>query len=154
MNTPKISTSRSTVLTVSGHQWLTLFISLMVISLALSYDALAFQKSSAGNTEHRIRVLSEQLELTEEQAQQIRPILENQNQKRNEILESYAALGNDDRRALKAEMRTLREDTHSQIKALLTEEQIAKYKNWQEERRRKMRNRGGQGRKSMPPDTY
>ena len=115
----------------------------MFAIFAFSYDALAFRGDPAKNLDNRIAMLSEKLQLSDTQTDQIRSILENQIQKRNEIFQAYSSQGNGDRRELRDQMRALREETRSQVKDLLTEEQIAKYEAWQEERFQKMQNRRG-----------
>ena len=76
------------------------------------------------------------------------------NRKRKEIFEAYSAQGNGDRRALRNQMRTLREETRSQVMDYLNEEQIAKYEAWQQERIQKMQNRGRRNHKKSGSRLY
>lgn len=154
MNTLKIQISESTVQEVSMRVWLYFCLFFMLATFAFSYDALAFRGDSARNLDNRIAVLSEKLQLTDTQINQIRPILENQIQKRKEIFEVYSLQGNGDRRALRNQMRALREQTRLQVKDLLTEEQIAKYEAWQQERFQKMQNRRGRSHKKAGSKVY
>ncbi len=119
----------------------------IVAILVFCHEALAFRKHSAGDLERRIAVLSEQLDLTDEQVAQIRPILEHRMQQRKAVFEAHRSQGTVDRQALRSQMQALREDTHSQIKTVLTEEQINRYQVWQENRAQKMGRRGGLVRK-------
>jgi hypothetical protein len=115
---------------------------LMLATLAFFYEALAFRGNSARDPEQLIAELSEKLRLTDAQVEQIRPIIENQMEQREEIFEKYSSQGRQGRPALRQEMRDLRKDTHSQITSLLTEEQIAEYEAFQQERFQKRRQRG------------
>ena len=154
MNTPKIQFSEGAVQRLSVPAWLYFYLFFMLASFAFSYDALAFRGDSAKNLENRIAVLSEKLQLTDDQIEQIRPVLEDQAQKRKEIFEAYSAQGNGDRRALRNQMRTLREETRSQVMDYLNEEQIAKYEAWQQERIQKMQNRGRRNHKKSGSRLY
>ncbi len=127
---------------------------LMLVTLAFFHDALAFRRQFAPDPERIVAKLSEELQLTDTQVEQIRTIFENQTEKRKKIFEEYSSQGRDGRRALREEMRALKKDTDSQIATLLTEEQIIKYEALQEERAQKMRERRERSRKGAGDKTY
>jgi Spy/CpxP family protein refolding chaperone len=154
MNTSKIQISENTVQEVSMHAWLYFCLFFMLASFALSYNALAFRGDFAKNLDNRMAILSEKLQLTDDQIEKIRPILENQTNKRKEIFEAHSSQGFGDRRVLRNQMRALREETRSQVKHLLTEEQIEKYEAWQQEGFQKMQNRRERSHKNAGSKMY
>ncbi len=83
--------------------------------------------------DQRLQMLTQQLNLTSEQQQQIKPILENESQQM-ESLRSDTALSQQDRMS---KMREIRQNSAGQIQPILTTDQQAK---WQE-----MRSRGHHG---------
>lgn len=97
-------------------------IALVLVTQPFSAEArggFGFQKSPAQIVER----LTDRLNLTEEQTEAIRPIIEDKVRKMNEIRETR---GND-RRAVRTEMQKLRWDTEIKLNEILNEEQIGKY---------------------------
>lgn len=74
--------------------------------------------------EAHLQMLSEKLNLTDDQKAKIKPILENQSQQMKAIHED-SSLSEDQK---KAKMKALHESMHSQMKDILTPEQQAKLK--------------------------
>ncbi len=93
----------------------------------------------AGGPEAQLARLQTQLNLTAEQVDQIRPILENLATKRRDLM---ADGHNQDRRLLRIEMQKLREETESALAAVLTADQTVQWQQLRENRR----GRGFQGR--------
>ena len=79
--------------------------------------------------------LTEQLELTEEQATSVRAILEVQGEKRQELFQSSGG----DREAMRAAMMEMMEEVNVQLAEILTEDQMTKYTQILEERRQRRR---------------
>ena len=75
------------------------------------------------SADQRLQMLTQQLNLTSDQQEQIKPILENESQ-RMESLRSDTSLSQQDRMS---KMREIRENTAGQIKPILTEEQQTKW---------------------------
>jgi len=85
------------------------------------------------NLDEQIKALSTQLELTEDQAKSVRTVIEKQARQRRELFQSSGG----DREAMRAAMADLQEETNSQLAEILTEDQMAKYKEIQSQRRRR-----------------
>ena len=83
--------------------------------------------------EQRLQKMTKQLNLTEEQQQQIKPILENE-QKEMQAVRQDSSLSKGDRMS---KMQQLRQDTSTQIKPVLNQDQQQKYE--------QSTNRQGQG---------
>ncbi len=83
-----------------------------------------------GNVDQRIEKMTEHLELSGDQANQIRVILENA-QTQAEALRDQDG----DRQAKREAMRAIREDSREQIKAVLNAEQLSKLEEIAEKRR-------------------
>ncbi len=99
------------------------------------------------STDQHLQMLTQQLSLTSDQQQQIKPILENESQQM-ESLRSDTALSQQDRMS---KMREIRQNSAGQIQPILTTEQQAK---WQEMRSRGRRGmgQGGATPQGTPPD--
>ena len=92
--------------------------------------------------EEIVERLKDRLDLTEEQVEAIRPIIEEKVQMRNELREEYGT----DRRAIRTEMQELKRSTELKLGDVLTEEQMEKYQELRQERREQMqrgKKRGG-----------
>ena len=84
--------------------------------------------------------LTEQLDLTEKQAVQLKPVLEKQYSGMRELM--MAARQSGDRSTVQPKMAQLREQHHAEVAKILTEDQLKKYQEIQESSRR-----GGMGRR-------
>jgi Spy/CpxP family protein refolding chaperone len=89
--------------------------------------------------EERFKKLATDLNLTQEQQDKLKPVLQAQAKKARELRQD-TSLSAEDRRA---KGRTLREDTAKQVKAILTPEQWEKYQKLQQERRPRRRQQQG-----------
>jgi Spy/CpxP family protein refolding chaperone len=87
--------------------------------------------------EQQIERMTEQLELTDGQKEELRPILEAQGEKMREIMQDSSI----DREQKREQFMKLRKETEPKIKQILTEEQ---YEKWQKLRQQQ---RGGRGRR-------
>jgi len=130
---------------------------LFLVTMVTCSPANAFGRSGGRIPEGRsadqiTSDMKEHLNLTEEQEAQIRPIIEEQIEKRREIVQKYQGHGRPDRESLRNEMQKLRETTENQLAGILTEDQMEEYRGIQEEQRQKMHEerqqnmrRGGRG---------
>jgi len=82
---------------------------------------------------------TKELNLTKEQERQMRSILEEQFTEQKAYLEKMKSGDSRNFRAMKKEMKRIRENTDAQLKPVLTEEQMKKFQGLREERREKMR---------------
>jgi Spy/CpxP family protein refolding chaperone len=83
--------------------------------------------------------MKERLNLTEEQEVRIRPIIEEQSEKRREIIQKCQEQGRQGMEYSRNELQELQKTTEEQLGAVLTEEQMEEYRKIQEERYQKMR---------------
>ena len=108
-------------------------------------------QSGAAETEHRgrgqrmspdqqLQHLTRALNLTDDQKNQIRPILEDRHQKM-QSLHSDTSLSREDRMS---KARSIFEDSNSKIRSVLNDEQKQKFDEMQQRRREHMRNRAGE----------
>ncbi len=111
--------------------WSNAKIWLLALVLAVSFtyvsSAQAFRGKRAKDPDKIIAHLTEKLSLSDEQVTQIRPIIENQAEQQKQLFEKYGSQGRAGKQAMRGEMKTLREETHSKMAAVLTEEQMEKY---------------------------
>jgi Spy/CpxP family protein refolding chaperone len=116
---------------------LTAFVALVALGL-IATPALA-QQGPGGrrmlSTDERLAQLTEQLDLTVEQAAQMKPIIDEQSKRQQELFENAGG----DRATMRAEMTKLMEDTDKQYAEVLTEEQMDKYREMRSERMRQGR---------------
>lgn len=102
-----------------------------------NFDPAAF-------VDRQMEELKESLELSDDQEKQVREIItagfETMRQAREEMQD-----GAGDREAMREKMQAMREEQTQKIKAVLSEEQFAKYEQIQAERRERMRQGGGFG---------
>lgn len=92
--------------------------------------------------EQRFEELCKHLELNDEQKTKAHEYFEAHQEKSMKVFEAIRG-GNLEREAVRDSMETLRKEYRDQINSLLTEEQKAKYKEWDDRPRR----RGGRGRR-------
>lgn len=125
---------------------------LLVLAAGLAAAPAAFAQGGGGmmnmnpeeRAQQRIGVLTERVQLTAQQAEQLRPVLVKQFTEQTGIFQKYQAGG--DRQGMMGEMQALRTKYDEQIQALLTDDQKAKYRTLLEEeaaRRRQMMGGGG-----------
>ncbi|MDJ0829918.1 MAG: hypothetical protein QNI92_08705 [Desulfobacterales bacterium] len=111
---------------------------------------LALREKPQNNLEQILADMQQQLNLTDAQVEQVRPILRVQSQKRKELFDKYRSQGRQGRSAIHSEMQTLRAETEAQLVAILSNDQMQAYRNMQDQRRERMqpRFRSGGSRRS------
>jgi len=119
----------------------------------LAAPALAQQGPPQGrgmpSVDERLTQMTEQLQLTEEQATKVRPILQKQDRQRQELFETYGG----DRETMRAEMRKLIEQGDEELAGVLTEQQMKKHVEQRQQRMRQGPPGGRQGgRAGGPPN--
>lgn len=104
-----------------------------------NFDPAAF-------VDRQMEELKESLQLTDEQEKQVREIIVAGFETMRDAREGMQD-GNGDFEAMREKMQAMREEQNQKIKAVLSEEQFAKYEQIQAERRERMRQNGfgGQG---------
>ena len=116
---------------------LTAFVALLALGLSAT-PALA-QQGPGGrrmlSPDERLAQLTEQLDLTDEQAAKMKPIIEEQSKKQQELFESAGG----DRATMRAEMTKLMEETDKRYAEVLTEDQMNEYREMRQERMRQGR---------------
>jgi Spy/CpxP family protein refolding chaperone len=100
-----------------------------------------------GMPDQLFAAIKERLNLTKEQEEKIRPIIDASREKKQTILKKYGEQEREHIRALKNNMAALDQDTEKQFGSVLTEEQIKEYQKIQEERCPGMR-------PEMPPEMH
>ena len=124
----------------------------LLVSLMLVNQQGFADDDRAAQFEQRMEQTRERLQLTDEQAEQMAPILEESMVARRNILSKYGIdlerrsarsqrLGLSKAGALKQELEVVREDTLEAVDDILTEEQLEEFKRMQEEQRAEMRER-------------
>ena len=115
--------------------------SLFVI-VALLVSALALQAGQRGgprpgrhmDVEHRLGRMQKQLNLTSDQVDKIRPILQDQNRRIEDLREKNQSEGSTGRSSFMNEMRQIRQDSMKRIEAVLTPDQVTKFHQLQRSR--------------------
>lgn len=102
----------------------------------------------AQRVERRVGILTERLQLSGQQATQIRQIL-TQEQTQVQALRQKAE-GGTDREGLRSEMRAIRQRTEQQIDGVLTAQQRTTYNALREEMRKQREQRGERGERQRP----
>jgi periplasmic protein CpxP/Spy len=100
--------------------------------------------------ERQLDHLTQALNLTDDQKQQIKPILEDR-QKQMQQLHADTSMSQEDRRS---KARSLMEDSNNKIRAVLNDDQKQKFDKMQQEMRERMQQRrhnGGAGENPAPP---
>lgn len=94
---------------------------------ASTADKHAGMHQKGESAEQHLQMLSEKLNLTDEQKAKLKPILQDQMQQMKAVRED-SSLSEDQKRA---KMKSIHESLHDQINAVLTPEQQAKFKQMQ-----------------------
>ncbi len=126
---------------------------------SLPAAAAQAQEGRPEQLEERVAEARERLDLTDEQVEQIQPIIESGMQATRAVLEengidleartasgSQRRLGLRQKRAIGRELGEISAEVREQMSEFLTDEQLAEYKKIQEERRAEMRERVRAGR--------
>ena len=96
-----------------------------------------FSKTPEQEMERLITIL----ELTEEQTVQIEPIIRESMEKRQEVFHRFRDRGQQVRKAIRAEIQIIRDETHNQLSTILNAAQMEKLTSMKEERRSRMERR-------------
>ena len=96
----------------------------------------------AQRIERRVGMMTERLQLSQQQATQIRQILTKESEQMRALREKAA--GGADRESLRPQMQSIREGTEKQVEGVLTEQQRTTYR----ELRESMRKERGEGRRA------
>ena len=110
---------------------------IVIFSMAVSGHAQGYQQPSADDI---IKKMKEQIDLTDQEASQVKPIIESDIQQKQAIKDQAESQGTD-RETVKTQLKQLRKDTESQLSRYLSQEQIEQWENYQ---RRLERLNGGQ----------
>lgn len=103
-------------------------------------------RSPSDRTARQIKSLTDALSLTEQQVGQVQAVYDKYQPEMDQIFQSFRGGGSDaNRQANRIRIGEIREKMSADISALLTEEQVEKYKKYQEENRSRGRNWGRQG---------
>ena len=112
---------------------------------AQNVDTQALQEQMA----EQIEAAKQRLNLSEDQIPQVEAILRDSGEQRRAVLETYGVDGDDglslrEKRRLRGEFRTIREETKSSLSTVLSEEQLAEFEQIQEEQRQELRARASE----------
>jgi Spy/CpxP family protein refolding chaperone len=116
-------------------QILLITLAICLISTILVANAFSFEGRRGPDPEKMLSHLTEELALSDDQANQIRPLLEAQAEKRQKLFSESSSGG--DRRAMREQMRAIHEETDKQIESILTPEQVEQF----QELRKRMRSK-------------
>jgi len=116
------------------------------LALTMIWGAMALPVAAQGrgggmrggaDLDAQMAELSAQLDLTEEQAVEVRKVLETQGERRRARME--AMRGGGDRSAMRTAMREVQEETNQLLSEILDEAQMEKYRELQAQRRKRRR---------------
>ena len=106
----------------------TLTVLVATFALAASATPALAQQGQGGrqmlDADERLASLTERLDLTDEQVEQLKPIVEEQTKKQEELFQNAGG----DRERMRAEMIELQDETMKQYAEVLTEEQMDQYR--------------------------
>jgi Spy/CpxP family protein refolding chaperone len=126
-----------------------LLIAAMVTVYATTPVAADSGKRGAG-FKPDMEALTARLALTEEQATELRTILEEQRDKRRALIQQYKEQGHEARELLRGEFQQLQEETNQRLATVLNAEQLQEFKSWSEEQRQHRRERGDMRKHERP----
>jgi Spy/CpxP family protein refolding chaperone len=118
-------------------QILLITLAICLISTILVANAFSFEGRRGPDPEKMVSHLTQELALSEDQANQIRLILEAQAEKRQKLFSESSSGG--DRRAMREQMRAIHKETDRQIESILTPEQIEQFQDLRKKMRGKKR---------------
>ena len=98
--------------------------------------------------ERQTTAMTKQLELTEEQAAQIKDLNLNFAKKRKEVMEA----NEEEREAIRESMKTVQDEHAEALKTVLTEEQLQKWEELRKERRPDSKGDKGRGKRGKKSD--
>jgi Spy/CpxP family protein refolding chaperone len=112
----------------------------LVIVVALLVSAITLQAGQGGgrgrhmDVEHRLGQMQKQLNLTSDQVNKIRPILQDQNRRIEDLRAKNQNEGSTGRSSFMNGMRQIRQDSMKRIETVLTPDQVTKFHQLQRSR--------------------
>lgn len=88
--------------------------------------------------EHVISFLKDRLDLTDEQAASIEPVIKESFEKKHEVFDSYGENRQEIRQAMRDKLQVIDEETQKQLSGILTDEQMQDLRTLRKERRARM----------------
>ena len=121
-------------------------VTVLILLFTLSIPAVLAQPGHRSlmdppeRVEHILSLIADNYVISDEQAERLRPIFLEEAEKRLELREQF---GRGDREARRAAMELRQAETNERVGEVISEEQMAKYLEWQESR--SQGRRGGRG---------
>jgi hypothetical protein len=125
---------------------------LLGLMIALALQPTQAEEDREARFEERVAEAQARLDLSDEQLEQFKPIMQSAAEAQRSILAKYGIdleaeggqqnkLGMREARKLRSEMQKVRNNTLEQLNDVLTDEQLDEFKKIQEERKQEMRER-------------
>jgi len=86
-----------------------------------------------------ISVMNKRLNISEEQVLQVRPIIEQECEKRRQIIENYFGQGREAMISIRTELQELQDATETKLSTILTDKQMEEYRKIRDQERQEMR---------------
>ena len=119
---------------LSSNSLLWFILLLIILTLIQAMPAMAFREKPCQDPEQIIATMQERLNLTDEQVEQIRPIVYEQSENRRELFEKYRSQGRQGRSAMREEMQEMRSETDARLAEILSDQQLQEYQKIQNQR--------------------
>jgi hypothetical protein len=103
-------------------------------------------RAGSEQARQRLEQIKERLALTPEQAEQVRPIFQEEVQKLKALRETHSGGGRRDRRKMGRELKRIQGETDDRLKQVLSKEQMKELKTLRDEWRQQLRDRASQSR--------
>lgn len=129
------------------RRWPAIWGATLLVAGVTAPGSQAQERPRGPDPEHRLEVLTEELELTAEQAASVGQILEEADAQRREVFEA----DRENREQLRERMMELQSETEQQLADLLTDEQMEKYRSHVEQQRRRFQRSRQDGQRRGPP---
>ena len=119
----------------------------LALAACVAWPAQAQERRRGMDPEERLELLTEKLQLTEEQAAEIAPILSAHDEKRRELFEQRSS----ERGAMREQMEALRSQMDEELAAVLSADQMESLRELRAETRERFRKGRGGKRGGRPP---
>ncbi len=129
---------------MGGISSLSLVLGLLAVCSAVSQGRQGSAPSPEQMVEEHVTRMAEELGLADEQVAQVRPIIEEHVAKVRTLMDKRRQQGRRPGGSGREELEALRKEMEERLETVLTEEQMRTYREKQEERRERMRERRGQ----------
>lgn len=113
----------------------------IVCCVMMALPVHAFQGPQPPDADQMLSDLTARLNLTDDQVQKVKPMLENFVTQRNQIFQDNFSKGRGNRQVVRNEMAALHTELENKLSGVLSEEQMVKYKEYQAERFQQMKNK-------------